>query len=178
MTTAAGPVVLLRSSPFFVGSERHSSCVAELNAVAEGLLWLAHLAEGKADNNISTGKACIKPTEDDDKHKTRFLEKRSFQHCPIAGFKAQNSNAGNEEENNCQQMQPGDSIIVTSDSMYVVNLLLGKCVAKENVLLAAFVQHLWRFVGAHFNFVLDGVLDTTTWKRSKNNCLEQDVWMC
>ena len=45
IVTAASPVVLLRKSRFYIGSERHTSCVAELNAVVEALLWWASVAE-------------------------------------------------------------------------------------------------------------------------------------
>jgi ribonuclease HI len=57
MEQAAGPVVILKKSRLFIGSERHTSCVAELNAVAEALLWLAHVAEQAKDtgNNAKFG---------------------------------------------------------------------------------------------------------------------------
>ena len=38
LLTAAGPIVTLRKSQYFVGVERLTSCVAELNAVVERLL--------------------------------------------------------------------------------------------------------------------------------------------
>ena len=48
--SAAGPIVTLRKSKFFVGAERLTSGVAEINAVIESLLWWASVGEAKKTN--------------------------------------------------------------------------------------------------------------------------------
>ena len=48
--SAAGPIVTLRKSRFFVGAERLTSRVAEINAVIESLLWWACVGEAKKTN--------------------------------------------------------------------------------------------------------------------------------
>ena len=62
--TAAGPIVTLRKSRFFVGAERLTSGVAEINAVIESLLWWASVGEAKKTGNqhqhpIKIGEAII-----------------------------------------------------------------------------------------------------------------------
>ena len=63
--TAAGPIVTLRKGIFFVGAERLTSGVAEINAVIESLLWWASVGEAKRTNNnqhqhpIKIGEAII-----------------------------------------------------------------------------------------------------------------------
>ena len=47
------------------------------------------------------------------------------------------------------QIQKGDVVIFRPDSRYVVGLLLGKFTAKENVLLSAFAQHLYKTLGKY-----------------------------
>ena len=58
-------------------------------------------------------------------------------------------NYGNIPEH-MQNIQLGDGIILTVDSMYVVRLLKGQCKANENQLLVDLMLHLWRFVGKDF----------------------------
>jgi ribonuclease HI len=63
--TAAGPIVTLRKSNLFVGAERLTSGVAEINAVIESLLWWASVGEAKRTGNnqhqhpIKIGEAII-----------------------------------------------------------------------------------------------------------------------
>ena len=53
--SAAGPIVTLRKSNFFVGAERLTSGVAEINAVIESLLWWASVGKQRRQTFLVAG---------------------------------------------------------------------------------------------------------------------------
>lgn len=50
----SGPVITSQKTNFYVGAERKSSSVAEINAVIECLLWWSAIAEAVTNSNEET----------------------------------------------------------------------------------------------------------------------------